>query len=98
MVEPEAIAEDPELHKKFVEATEASVRAYTELLEGLERRFADVPNATLRRKQARQAARAVLPNATETPIVVAGDYRARRDLIAMPATQQAAAEIPELAV
>src|SRR5919204_2571447 len=47
MVEPEVIAEDPELHEKFVEATEASVRAYTDLLEGLQQRFADEPNATL---------------------------------------------------
>jgi len=98
MVEPSVIAEDPELHKKFVEATEASVRAYTELLEGLERRFADVPNATLRRKQARQAARAVLPNATETRIVVTGNYRAWRHFIAMRASEHADVEIRELAV
>jgi len=98
MVEPDAIAEDPELHKKFVEATEASVRAYTELLEGLERRFADLPNATLRRKQARQAARAVLPNATETRIVVTGNYRAWRHFIAMRATEAADVEIRQIAV
>ncbi|HYN97923.1 MAG TPA: FAD-dependent thymidylate synthase [Pilimelia sp.] len=98
MVEPAAIAADPELHKQFVEATEASVRAYTELLAGLERRFADVPNATLRRKQARQAARAVLPNATETRIVVTGNYRAWRHFIAMRATEHADVEIRELAV
>jgi len=98
MVEPEVIAEDPELHKKFVEATEASVRAYTELLTGLEQRFADVGNATLRRKQARQAARAVLPNATETRIVVTGNYRAWRHFIAMRATEHADVEIRELAV
>jgi thymidylate synthase (FAD) len=98
MVEPEVIAEDPELHKRFVEATEASVRAYTELLEGLEQRFADIPNATLRRKQARQAARAVLPNATETRIVVTGNYRAWRHFIAMRASEHADVEIRELAV
>jgi thymidylate synthase (FAD) len=98
MVEPSAIAEDPELHKKFVEAAEASVRAYTELLEGLERRFSDVENATLRRKQARQAARAVLPNATETRIVVTGNYRAWRHFIGMRATEHADVEIRELAV
>ncbi len=98
MVEPDVIAEDPELHKRFVEAAEASVRAYTELLEGLEQRFADVPNATLRRKQARQAARAVLPNATETRIVVTGNYRAWRHFIAMRATEHADVEIRELAV
>jgi thymidylate synthase (FAD) len=98
MVEPDVIAEDPELHKKFVAAAEASVRAYTELLEGLEQRFADVPNATLRRKQARQAARAVLPNATETRIVVTGNYRAWRHFIAMRATEHADVEIRELAI
>jgi thymidylate synthase (FAD) len=98
MVEPDVIAEDPELHKRFIEAAEASVRAYTELLEGLEKRFASEPNATLRRKQARQAARAVLPNATETRIVVTGNYRAWRHFIAMRATEHADVEIRELAV
>lgn len=98
MVEPDVIADDPELHKTFVEATEASVRAYTELLTGLERRFANVENATLRRKQARQAARAVLPNATETRIVVTGNYRAWRHFIAMRATEHADVEIRELAI
>lgn len=98
VVEPEVIAEDPELHKKFVEASEAAVRAYTELLEGLEKRFADVPNATLRRKQARQAARSVLPNATETRIVVTGNYRAWRHFVAMRASEHADVEIRALAV
>ncbi|MFY1575026.1 FAD-dependent thymidylate synthase [Verrucosispora sp. WMMD703] len=98
MVEPTVIAEDPELHKRFVEAAEASVRAYNDLLEGLERRFADVANPTLRRKQARQAARAVLPNATETRIVVTGNYRAWRHFVGMRATEHADVEIRELAV
>jgi len=98
MVEPEVIARDPELRAKFVEATRASVAAYTDLLAGLEDAFADEPNATLRRKQARQAARAVLPNATETRIVVTGNYRAWRHFIAMRATEHADVEIRELAV
>ena len=98
MVEPEVIAADPELHAMFAEAAEASVKAYEELLEGLEKRFADVPNATLRRKQARQAARAILPNATETRIVVTGNYRAWRHFIAMRATEHADVEIRALAV
>jgi thymidylate synthase (FAD) len=98
MVEPDVIAADPELHKKFVEATEASVRAYNDLLAGLEERFADVDNATLRRKQARQAARSVLPNATETRIVVTGNYRAWRHFIAMRATEHADVEIRQIAI
>jgi thymidylate synthase (FAD) len=98
MVEPEVIAGDPELHEKFLAATKASVDAYNDLLAGLEERFADVANPTLRRKQARQAARAVLPNATETRIVVTGNYRAWRHFIAMRATEHADVEIRELAV
>jgi thymidylate synthase (FAD) len=98
VVEPGVIASEPELHAAFVEATEAAEKAYDLLLSGLEQRFADVPNATLRRKQARQAARAVLPNATETKIVVTGNYRAWRHFIAMRATEHADVEIRELAI
>ncbi|KAA2258614.1 FAD-dependent thymidylate synthase [Solihabitans fulvus] len=98
MVEPDVIANDPELHAAFLAAAEASVAAYNELLAGLERKFSDVPSATLRRKQARQAARAVLPNATETRIVVTGNYRAWRHFIAMRATEHADVEIRQLAV
>jgi thymidylate synthase (FAD) len=98
MVEPAVIADDPALHARFLAATEASLQAYTELLEGLEKRFADVDNATLRRKQARQAARAVLPNATETRIVVTGNYRAWRHFVAMRASEHADVEIRELAI
>src|SRR2546423_2646101 len=98
MVEPDVIAEDPELHAKFVAASEAAVQAYTELLEGLEKKFADVEQATLRRKQARQAARAVLPNATETRLVVTGNYRAWRHFIAVRATEHAHVEMRRGAV
>ncbi|MBN9620671.1 MAG: FAD-dependent thymidylate synthase [Actinobacteria bacterium] len=98
MVEPDVIAEDPELHAKFVAATDAAVEAYTELLEGLEKKFADVEQATLRRKRARQAARSVLPNATETRIVVTGNYRAWRHFVAMRASEHADVEIRGLAI
>jgi thymidylate synthase (FAD) len=98
MVEPDVIASDPELHAKFVEATDATLRAYTDLLEGLEKKFADVDNATSRRKQARQAARAILPNATETRIVVTGNYRAWRHFVAMRASEHADVEIRGLAI
>ena len=98
MVEPSVIAANPELHARFLAAADASVAAYNELLAGLEAHYADEPSATLRRKQARQAARAVLPNATETRIVVTGNYRAWRHFIAMRATEHADIEIRELAV
>jgi thymidylate synthase (FAD) len=122
MVEPDVIAADPELHRIFAAATDASVTAYRELLAGLEDRLASgtagaptatdgsakpaaassppaaAGNATVRRKQARQAARSVLPNATETRIVVTGNYRAWRHFITVRATEPADVEIRELAV
>ena len=98
VVVPPAIAEDPELLRVFESAVDQSRFAYGELLDALEEKWADEPNAILRRKQARQAARAVLPNATETRIVVTGNFRSWRHFISMRATEHADAEIRELAV
>ncbi|SQD97549.1 Thymidylate synthase ThyX [Parafrankia sp. Ea1.12] len=98
VVEPEVIATDPELHSLFTEAAAASMDAYARLLEGLEKRFADVSAPTSRRKQARQAARSVLMNATETRIVVTGNYRAWRHFIGMRASEHADVEIRGLAI
>ncbi len=98
VVEPDVIAEDPELHAMFGAATAAALDAYTRLLEGLEKHFAEVAAPTARRKQARQAARSVLPNATETRIVVTGNYRAWRHFIAMRASESADVEIRGLAM
>ena len=98
VVEPDVIAADPVLHERFVAATEAAATAYRELLAALEQRPAGSPDATLRRKQARQAARSVLPNATETKLVVTGNYRAWRHVIGMRASEHADVEIRAFAV
>ncbi|MFI5507069.1 FAD-dependent thymidylate synthase [Mycobacterium sp. NPDC051804] len=98
VVLPPGMEHDPELEEIFRAAADAGRAAYTELLGRLEAKFADEPNAVLRRKQARQAARAVLPNATETRIVVTGNYRAWRHFIAMRASEHADIEIRRLAI
>ncbi len=98
VVVPPGMEDDLELQQILTDAADASRAAYVELLARLEARFADQPNAVLRRKQARQAARAVLPNATETCIVVTGNYRAWRHFIAMRASEHADVEIRRLAV
>jgi thymidylate synthase (FAD) len=98
IVVPPGMEDDDELRGILTEAADASRAAYTELLGKLEAKFADQPNALLRRKQARQAARAVLPNATETRIVVTGNYRAWRHFIAMRASEHADIEIRRLAI
>jgi thymidylate synthase (FAD) len=98
VIEPDVIARDPDLHARFVAAAESAHETYRALLSGLEANFASTPNATLRRKQARQAARSVLPNATQTQIVMTGNYRAWRHFVAMRASEHADVEIRGLAV
>ena len=98
VVPPPAIEDDPELVEVFTAAADQSREAYRTLLTALEEKFATEPNALLRRKQARQAARAVLPNATETRIVVTGNLRSWRHFIGMRATEYADVEIRQLAI
>ncbi|MEU2000127.1 FAD-dependent thymidylate synthase [Rhodococcus sp. NPDC019627] len=98
VVVPPAIAGDPELEALFATATDASRAAYGELLEALEAKLAETSSLPVRNKEARQAARAVLPNATETRVVVTGNYRAWRHFVSMRATEHADVEIRRLAV
>ncbi|MBI5863307.1 MAG: FAD-dependent thymidylate synthase [Planctomycetes bacterium] len=97
-VEPECIAADAELHTIWAESIRQSHEAYVRLVDGLARKFSDEPSATLRRKLARQAARSVLPNATETKIFVTGNARAWRHFIELRANEHAETEIRLVAV
>ena len=98
VVLPPGLDDDPDLQQIVLDAADASRAAYLEVLERLEAKFAEAPNAVLLRKQARQAARAVLPNDTETRLVVTGNYRAWRHFIAMRASEHADTEIRRLAI
>lgn len=98
MVEPDVIAEDPALHAVWSEAVNATRAAYDRLVAGLEAKFTAVPDRTLRRKLARQAARSVLPNATETKIFVTGNARALRHFIELRGSEHADVEIRKVAV
>jgi thymidylate synthase (FAD) len=97
-VEPDCIADDPALHAIWLEAVSQSHQAYMKLAEMLQQRFAHEPDRTLRRKLARQAARSVLPNATETKIFVSANARALRHFIELRASRHAEIEIRKLAV
>jgi len=92
-VEPDCIADDPELHEVWRTATQHAQEAYVRLVEGLQGKFADVEDKTLRRKLARQAARSVLPNATETKIFVTANARAWRHFIELRCNEHAETEI-----
>jgi thymidylate synthase (FAD) len=97
-VEPDCIEEDPELHGLWVACISQSHDAYVKIVEKLMERFKDEPDKTLRRKLARQAARSVLPNATETKIFVTANARALRHFIEMRASRHAEVEIRKLAI
>lgn len=97
-VEPDCIAEDPELHTVWMESIRQSHEAYCKLVDGLTRKFASEPSATLRRKLARQAARSVLPNATETKIFVTANGRALRHFIELRGNEHAETEIRVVAM
>lgn len=96
-VEPDCIAEDPELHEIWKSAVEDAQAAYVKLAQGLERKFETVEQKTLQRKLARQAARSVLPNATETKIFVTANARAWRHFIELRCNEHAETEIREVA-
>lgn len=97
-VEPDCIANDPELHRLWLEAVTHTHQAYVQLTEKLLKAFESEPDKTLRRKLARQAARSVLPNATETKIFVTGNARALRHFIEMRGNRHAETEIRKLAI
>jgi thymidylate synthase (FAD) len=97
-VEPQEIAADADLHHIWLDNVSESQEVYRRLVEKLTEAFQDVPDRTLRRKMARQAARSVLPNATETKIFVSANARALRHFIEMRASRHAETEIRKLAV
>jgi thymidylate synthase (FAD) len=97
-VEPDIIADDPALHEIWCESVNAARAAYDRLIAGLQDKYAHVPDKTLRRKLARQAARSVLPNATETKIFVTGNARALRHFVEMRGSEYADVEIRKVAL
>jgi thymidylate synthase (FAD) len=97
-VEPDCIAHDPERHRIWQTAVAQSHQAYMTLTALLQETFKDEPDRTLRRKLARQAARSVLPNATETKIFATANARALRHFIELRASRHAEPEIRKLAV
>lgn len=93
---PSAIKGDPELEALFEAAVRTSRETYGKLVEKLMEKFDDIPDRTLRRKKARQAARSVLPNSTETKIQVTANARGWRHFIEMRGSRHADDEIRDL--
>src|SRR5215210_2501946 len=75
---PPAIIGDAALEDSWRTQMEGSLATYVALVEQLMERYGWVADKIHRRKMAREAARGVLPNSTETKIVMTGNARAWR--------------------
>src|SRR5262249_55522725 len=96
-VEPDIVADDPECHSIFQAAMADAHAAYVKLSDRLAAILGQIPDKTARRKMARQAARCVLPNATETKIFATANARAWRHFIELRCNEFAEPEIRKLA-
>ena len=97
-VVPPAIAGDEVLEGAWRAQIEGAQGAYVALVAQLMERYGWVTDKVHRRKMAREAARGVLPNSTETKIVVTGNARAWRTLLELRSSEGAELEIRRLAV
>lgn len=93
---PPEIGDGSRAFEIWSETCEQSLDGYRALLDELTNQVGDHGPATMRKKRARQAARAVLPNSAETKIVVTGNARAWRHFMESRGSGSADLEIRRL--
>ena len=97
-VVPPAMLGDESLEAAWRAQMDGAKTAYIALVDELMQRYAWVADKVHRRKMAREAARGVLPNSTETKIVVTGNVRAWRTMLELRCGEGAELEIRRMAV
>ena len=97
-VMPPAILGDAKLEAEWQAEVADAQAAYVRAVEALMQRYDWVADKVHRRKMAREAARSVLPNATEVKIVVSGNARAWRTMLELRSGEGAELEIRRMAV
>jgi len=97
-VVPPAIQGDAALEAEWERQVTDAQAAYVHAVEGLIARYQWVDDKVHRRKMAREAARSVLPNATETKVVVSGNVRAWRTMLELRCGEGAELEIRRMAI
>lgn len=97
-VMPPAIIGDEALSAAWQAQVESAQKSYVALVEQLMQRYAWVGDKIHRRKMAREAARGVLPNSTETKIVVTANARAWRTMLELRSSEGAEFEIRRCAI
>ena len=97
-VVPPAILGDDALEQEWTHQMMAAQAAYVAAVEQLMKRYEHIADKIHRRKMAREAARSVLPNGTETKIVVSGNARAWRTMLELRSGEGAEQEIRRMAL
>src|SRR5215472_14841146 len=97
-VVPPAMLGDERLERDWKAEIDRALAAYVRLVGELMEQYAWIPERVHRRKMAREAARGVLPNSTETKIVVTANARAWRTMLELRAGEGADLEIRRMAV
>jgi thymidylate synthase (FAD) len=97
-VMPPAIIGDASLEAVWKSQMESAQKSYITLVEQLMERYGWVADKVHRRKMAREAARAVLPNSTETKVVATANVRAWRTMLELRSSEGAEQEIRRLAI
>ncbi|HET8769367.1 MAG TPA: FAD-dependent thymidylate synthase [Gemmatimonadaceae bacterium] len=97
-VVPPAILGDEALVAAWKAQIESAQATYVALVDKLMDRYKWVDDKVHRRKMAREAARGVLPNSTETKIVVTANARAWRTMLELRSSEGAEFEIRRMAV
>lgn len=96
-VVPPAIIGDAALTAAWQAQIESAQATYVALVEKLMDRYKWVDDKIHRRKMAREAARGVLPNSTETKIVVTANARGWRTMLELRSSEGAEFEIRRMA-
>lgn len=97
IVVPPELRDDPQLEEVLTHHMKLAVADYQALVARMtEKLKAEGVSGTEARKRARQAARCVMPNMTETRIVVTGNLRSWRHILTMRAAGAADHEIREV--
>jgi thymidylate synthase (FAD) len=95
---PPAMAGDAALEAEWEKEVADAQAAYVRAVEALMQRYAGITDKVHRRKVAREAARSVLPNATEVKIVVSANARAWRTMLELRTSEGAELEIRRMAI
>jgi thymidylate synthase (FAD) len=97
-VMPPAIIGDARLEEEWTGQVTAAQAAYVQSVDHLMAKYEWVTDKVHRRKMAREAARSVLPNATEVKIVVSANIRAWRTMLELRLGEGAELEIRRMAM